>query len=91
MSERCQWFSDPEIGLWHLPGCWGAVVGGPECCYCGPDGDSVEGRLAAIEGQLRQLVAALPTGNESAEGEAPTGARLAGLAQDEPPLSGDTP
>lgn len=59
MSDRCQWRNDPEIGLWHLPGCWGAVVGGPECCYCGQDEDPISARLAALEATVARIADAI--------------------------------
>lgn len=54
---RCRWIQDPEIGPFHIPGCWSAVVGGEECCTCeGPDEDDDLGlRLARLEARLAKL------------------------------------
>lgn len=71
MIGRCEWRDDPEIGLWHLPGCWGAVVGGPECCYCGDEeGSSVDARLAALEAITWRLASIL-LGSTSSEAPSP--------------------
>jgi hypothetical protein len=61
MSDRCRWIDDKEIGLWHLPGCWGAIHGGPDACLCDPEDAAAEredlaGRLDRIEVRLDALI-----------------------------------
>lgn len=41
---RCYWAMDKEIGRYHVPGCMGAAVYGPNGCTC-----SAVSRKKAIE------------------------------------------
>jgi hypothetical protein len=61
MADRCRWEHDEEIGPWHLPGCWGAIMGGPEGCICEgmEEEDGLDGRLARMEYRIRELEAAV--------------------------------
>lgn len=56
--SRCQFKNDPEIGRYHLPGCIGGAVYGPNGCTCGPMDRApkesslikdLERRIAALE------------------------------------------
>lgn len=55
MMDRCRWIHDPDIGWWHLPGCWGAVHAGPGGCMCDKPGKPADGledlyeRVRALE------------------------------------------
>lgn len=66
--ERWQWRNDPGIGRRHLPVCWGAVIGGPEACYCDA-GPTAEDRLSSIEESIRIIAAAMsaPTASPARE------------------------
>jgi len=57
MADRCRWEQDEEIGPWHLPGCWGAIVSGPDGCICEgiEEEQGLDGRLARMEARLRDL------------------------------------
>lgn len=56
MADRCRWEHDEEIGPWHLPGCWGAIIGGPEGCICEfEDPDTLEGKLQRMEHRISEL------------------------------------
>jgi hypothetical protein len=51
---------DPEIGRWHLPGCMGAAVYGPEGCTCPSTSEEdhrneLETRIASLEERLERL------------------------------------
>lgn len=56
--ERCRWVTDKKIGRWHLPGCMGAAVYGPNGCTCQArapledDSPSLEDRVEALEARL---------------------------------------
>lgn len=59
MADRCRWEYDDEIGPWHLPGCWGAIVGGPDGCCCEglEEEEGITGTLARLEARIRELEA----------------------------------
>ena len=64
MADRCRWIDDPVLGLWHLPGCWGAINGGPEGCICDPEDEAAEredfaGRMDKIEARMDVLIGAV--------------------------------
>jgi hypothetical protein len=59
--SRCRWISDPKIGRWHLPGCMGAAVYGPNGCTCiQPSRRELEERIEALERRITQLEPAKP-------------------------------
>lgn len=47
---RCYWVKDREIGRVHIPGCWGAALGGPKNCTCG-----AAGTKRAMEQEIEEL------------------------------------
>lgn len=34
LPKHCHWARAPKVGLFHVPGCMGAAVGGPKDCTC---------------------------------------------------------
>mgnify|MGYP006961553976 CR=1 FL=1 len=57
MADRCRWMNDKEIGRWHLPGCMGAAVYGPDGCTCEPVSreQALEDRIERLEDRIEKL------------------------------------
>lgn len=51
---RCYW-KNTEWGMFHIPGCWGAVIHGPEFCHCPPRKKVLEERVDKLEKEVREL------------------------------------
>jgi hypothetical protein len=54
---RCYWAKDAEIGRFHVPGCWGSAIYGPDGCTCG-SGDrrkSLEETIVKLEARIERL------------------------------------
>lgn len=41
--------------MFHIPGCWGAVIHGPEFCHCPPRKKVLEERVDKLEKEVREL------------------------------------
>lgn len=55
-NGRCYWYKDGD-GEVHIPGCWGAALGGPSECTCdvplSPTEIDYKAQIDALERRLR--------------------------------------
>jgi hypothetical protein len=54
LSDVCRWKTDPKIGRYFVPGCWGSAVYGESACTCNRKLSTADW-LTSLEERVRRL------------------------------------